>query len=50
MSQETLHAAMQMLQAAAAQLNVQAAAAAPGPVHVPAQPAANDDGGVSAFA
>ena len=50
MSQETLQAAMQVLQAAAAQLNVQASSAAPAPVHVPARPAANDDGGVSAFA
>jgi integrase len=50
MTQETLQAAMQMLQAAAAQLNVQAAATAPGPVHVPARPAANDAGGVGAFA
>jgi hypothetical protein len=49
-SQDTLQAAMQMLQAAAAQLNVQAASAAPAPVHVPARPAANDDGDVGAVA
>jgi integrase len=50
MTQETLQAAMQMLQAAAAQLNVKAAASAPASAHVPAQPAANDDGDVSAVA
>lgn len=52
MTQETLQAAMQMLQAAAAQLNVQAASAAPvtAPARVAAQPAANDDGSVGAFA
>lgn len=50
MSQETLQAAMQMLQAAAAQFSVQAPAAAPGPAHVPEGQAANDDGAVSSFA
>ncbi|MDF2462440.1 MAG: hypothetical protein K0Q43_675 [Ramlibacter sp.] len=49
-TQEALHTAMQMLQAATAQLNVQAAATAPASVHVPARPAANDDGDVGAFA
>lgn len=50
MSQEALQAAMQMLQAAAAQLNVQAASATATPAHVPARPAANDDGDVGAIA